>query len=110
MTFSIAGFCPRTGEVGAALATSSMAAGARAMFVAPGFGAVFSQARSDPALGAFGKERLMAGRNAAETLADMLAATDKAAWRQLGVLDVKGGVAHATGAGLPAWGSFVMLL
>ena len=62
MTFSVAGLCPRTGEIGLALTTSSMAAGARAMFLAPGHGAVFAQARSDPALGALGRARLEAGR------------------------------------------------
>jgi uncharacterized Ntn-hydrolase superfamily protein len=98
MTFSIAGLCGRTGEIGLALATSSMAAGARAMFLAPGRGAVFAQARSDPALGAYGRARLEAGRSAAETLADMLAHTDLAQWRQLGVLDAAGRTAHATGA------------
>jgi uncharacterized Ntn-hydrolase superfamily protein len=61
MTFSIAGLCPRTGEIGAALATSSMAAGARAMFLTPGRGAVFAQARSDLALGAFAITRPNAG-------------------------------------------------
>jgi uncharacterized Ntn-hydrolase superfamily protein len=97
MTFSVAGLCPRTGEIGLALTTSSMAAGARAMFLAPGHGAVFAQARSDPALGALGRARLEAGRSADGTLADLLAATPYAAWRQLGVLDAKGGAAHHTG-------------
>jgi len=97
MTFSVAGLCPRTGEIGLALTTSSMAAGARAMFLAPGRGAVFAQARSDPALGALGRARLEAGRSAEETLADMIAATPHAAWRQLGVLDAQGRAAHHTG-------------
>jgi uncharacterized Ntn-hydrolase superfamily protein len=97
MTFSVAGLCPRTGEIGLALATSSMAAGARAMFLAPGCGAVFAQARSDPALGALGRARLEAGRSADETVADMLAAAPHRAWRQLGVLDAQGRAAHHTG-------------
>ena len=97
MTFSIAGLCPRTGEIGAALATSSMAAGARAMFLSPGRGAVFAQSRSDPALGTFGITRLEAGCNADQVLADMLAHTPHAAFRQIAVLDAAGRVAHATG-------------
>jgi uncharacterized Ntn-hydrolase superfamily protein len=98
VTFSILGRCPRSGEFGCALATSSMAAGGRCHFVAPGFGAVLSQARSDPTLGALGLARLSAGRSASEALADMIAATPHAAWRQLAVLDGAGRVADFTGA------------
>ncbi len=98
MTFSIAGLCPRSGEFGCALATSSMAAGFRAAFVGPDVGVVLSQARSDPRLGVLGLERLKAGSTAAETLADMIASTPHAEWRQLAVLDREGGTAHFTGA------------
>jgi uncharacterized Ntn-hydrolase superfamily protein len=97
VTFSILGRCRRSGEFGCALATSSMAAGSRCHFVAPGLGAVLSQARSDPTLGAVGLKRLGAGRSASETLADMIAATPHAAWRQLAVLDAAGGIAEFTG-------------
>src|SRR6266446_4300946 len=97
MTFSILGRCARTGEFGCALATSSMAVGGRCHFVAPGIGAVLSQARSDPALGAFGLARLAAGRSAAEALADTIASTPHAAWRQLAVLDRDGRIADHTG-------------
>jgi len=75
-----------------------MAVGARCHFVAPGFGAVLSQARSDPTLGALGLARLTAGRSASETLADVVEATPHAAWRQLAVLDSAGRVADFTGA------------
>lgn len=98
MTFSIAAFCRRTREFGCATATSSMAAGNRVPFVAPGVGVVLSQARTDPRLGVLGLERLKAGRSAQETLADMVASTPHAAWRQLGVVDRDGHVAEFTGA------------
>jgi uncharacterized Ntn-hydrolase superfamily protein len=108
MTFSIAGFCPRTREFGCALATSSMAVGGRASFVAPGIGVVLSQARSDPRLGILGLKRLEAGRSAPETLSDMIASTPHSAWRQLGVLDLDGRVADFTGAQCaPATGACV---
>jgi uncharacterized Ntn-hydrolase superfamily protein len=97
VTFSILGRCRRSGAFGCALATSSMAAGARCHFVAPGIGAVLSQARSDPTLGALGLARLAVGRSASETLADMIAATPHAAWRQLAVLDAAGRIAEFTG-------------
>jgi uncharacterized Ntn-hydrolase superfamily protein len=97
VTFSILGRCRRSGAFGCALATSSMAAGARCHFVAPGIGAVLSQARSDPTLGALGLARPAVGRSASETLADMIAATPHAAWRQLAVLDAAGRIAEFTG-------------
>jgi len=97
MTFSIAGLCGRTGQFGCALTTSSMAAGARAAFVAPGIGVVLSQARSDPRLGAIGMHSLEAGRSATEALAEMKASTSHARWRQLAVVDLRGGVASFTG-------------
>lgn len=98
MTFSIAGLCPRTGQFGCALATSSMAAGGRAPFVGPGIGVVLSQARSDPRLGVIGMKALEAGRSAAEALSDMVAATPHTAWRQLAVIDRNGAIASVTGA------------
>lgn len=98
MTFSIAGLCTRTGEFGCALATSSMAAGSRAPFVAPDAGVVLSQARSDPRLGVLGLRCLMAGRSAKDALAEMMASTSHSAWRQLAVLDRQGRVAESTGA------------
>ena len=97
MTFSIAGLCPRTGAYGCAMATSSMAAGARAVFVAPGAGVVLSQARSDPRLGEIGLARLRAGDDARAAIAAMVAASPHAAWRQLAVLDLRGGKAANTG-------------
>jgi len=106
MTFSIAAFCPRIRELGCALATSSMAAGGRVPFVAPGVGVVLSQARSDPRLGLLGLRRLEASRSAEEALADMIASTPHSAWRQLGVVDREGGVAVFTGdACAPAKGA-----
>ena len=98
MTFSIAAFCRRTREFGCATATSSMAAGNRVPFVAPGAGVVLTQARTDPRLGLIGLKRLEAGRSAEETLADMIASTPHTAWRQLAVVDRDGGVAEFTGA------------
>ena len=98
MTFSIVGLCPRTGQFGCALATSSMAAGGRAPFVGPGIGVVLSQARSDPRLGVIGLRSLENGRAAPDALSDMIASTPHSAWRQLAVLDRSGAVASFTGA------------
>ena len=97
MTLSIAALCPRTRAYGCAMATSSMAAGARATFVAPDAGVVLSQARSDPRLGELGITRLRAGDDAHRVVAAMISASPHAAWRQLAVLDLRGGMAANTG-------------
>src|SRR5260370_1165907 len=98
MTFSIAAFCRRSGAFGCAMATSSMAAGARVLFLDPASGLVLTQARTDPRLGSFGLARLAAGRSAAQALDDIVASTPHAAWRQLAVIDRAGGVAEFTGS------------
>jgi uncharacterized Ntn-hydrolase superfamily protein len=97
MTFSIAALCPRTGEIGCALATSSMAAGARAQFISPEAGVVLSQARSDPRLGVLGIARLQAGDGARAALDAMIGASPHAAWRQLAVIDLQGEAVAFTG-------------
>ena len=96
MTFAIAAVCPRTGELGCILATSSMAAGARAQFISPEAGVVVSQARSDPRLGVLGIERLHQGDSARAALDAMIDASPHAAWRQLAVIDLQGEAAACT--------------
>jgi uncharacterized Ntn-hydrolase superfamily protein len=108
MTFSIAAYCRRTREFGCATTTSSMAAGNRVCFVAADAGVVLTQARTDPRLGSLGLQRLEGGRSAEEALADIIASTPHAAWRQLGVVDRSGRVAVFTGGECaPAKGSRV---
>ena len=97
MTFSIAGLCPKTGEMGCALATSSMAAGARAQFISPDAGVVLSQARSDPRLGVLGIMRLQQGEDARKALDAMITASPHSAWRQLAVIDRTGRAVAFTG-------------
>jgi uncharacterized Ntn-hydrolase superfamily protein len=98
MTFSIAGLCSKTGEMSCALATSSMAAGARAQFISPDAGVVLSQARSDPRLGVLGIARLQQGEDARKTLDAMITASPHSAWRQLAVLDRTGQAVAFTGS------------
>src|SRR5207248_7599010 len=53
-TFSLIGRCERTGMFGIAIATSEMAVGSRCIHVAPGVGAVVTQASTNPRLGHLG--------------------------------------------------------
>jgi len=51
MTFSIAGRCEKTGEIGVAITSSSIAVGSRCPWVRAGVGAVATQNVTDPLLG-----------------------------------------------------------
>jgi uncharacterized Ntn-hydrolase superfamily protein len=98
LTFSLIGRCARSGQFGAAAATSSLAVGARVQFVAPGIGAVLTQHRTDPRLGPRGLALLRSGCSAAETVAALVASTPDHRWRQLAAIDAAGRTAHFHGA------------
>ena len=97
MTFSLAGRCTETGQIGYVVATSSVCVGARVGAVADGV-VVFSQARTDPRLHAVG---LAAWRktpgDAVRTLDAMKAHAVALHWRQLGVFPMHGPAVHYTG-------------
>lgn len=98
MTFSIAGRCPNTGQLGIASATSNIAVGSRVAHCAAGVGAVVTQHRSDPRLGPRGLALLRSGCSAQETVDALVASTPHAQWRQLAVVDAAGGSAAYSGA------------
>ena len=98
MTFSLIGRCPRTGQIGAAVATSSIAVGARCTFAAAGVGAVLTQHRTDPRLGPRGLDLLRSGCTAQQTMDALVASTPHAHWRQLAVMDADGRTAVYSGA------------
>lgn len=97
MTFSIAGFCPRTGQYGIALSSSSMAVAARCPWLMSGIGAVSSQNVTLPALGPKILARLAKGEHAAAALQAEMAVEPYADWRQVTVLDSQGGSAVFSG-------------
>lgn len=98
MTFSLIGRCTRTGQIGAAVTTSSIAVGARCAYCAAGVGAVLTQHRTDPRLGPRGLELLRSGCTAQQTLDALVASTQFAHWRQLAVMDVAGNTAVFSGS------------
>jgi len=87
MTFSIAGFCPRSGQYGIALSSSSIAVAARCPWLMSGVGAVSSQNVTLPALGPKILVRLARGESVPDALAAEMAAEPFADWRQVTVLD-----------------------
>lgn len=97
MTFSIAGFCPRSGQYGIALSSSSLAVAARCPWVMSGVGAVSSQNITLPALGPRILARLAQGETADVALKAVMDAEPYADWRQVTVLDGRGDSAVFSG-------------
>jgi uncharacterized Ntn-hydrolase superfamily protein len=75
MTFSLVGRCARTGMLGAAVTTSSIAVGSRCQHARAGVGASLTQHRTDPRLGPLALDLLARGFTAGETLNAIVAAT-----------------------------------
>jgi uncharacterized Ntn-hydrolase superfamily protein len=102
-TFSLIGRCERTGMFGVAIATSEMAVGSRCIHVAPGVGAIVTQASTNPRLGHLGLNLLRAGYSAPRVLDEIAASDQFVERRQLGCLDATGVSAARTGSGNKAW-------
>lgn len=97
MTFSIAGRCARTGAFGVAIATSSIAVGARCPHARSGVGAVATQNVTDPALGPLLLDLMRAGLTAPESIAKAVAGRDHIHYRQLTAVDAQGNSAAWSG-------------
>jgi uncharacterized Ntn-hydrolase superfamily protein len=97
MTFSLIGRCARTGQLGAAVCTSSIAVGSRVAYCSSGVGAVLTQHRTDPRLGPRGLALLRSGCSAQQTVDALVASTDLAHWRQIAALDAAGNTAAFSG-------------
>jgi len=102
MTFSLVGRCRRTGMLGLAVTTSSIAVGSRCAHARAGVGAVLTQHRTDPRLGPLALELLARGFDAEQTLSAVVAATPHRGWRQLAVIDAQGRTAAYTGGNVIA--------
>lgn len=98
MTFSLVGRCARSGMFGVAVTTSSICVASRCPWARAGVGAVSTQNLTDPALGPRGLDLLAAGLGAEEALRRLLDGYRHAAYRQVIVIDRKGGTAHHSGA------------
>ena len=102
-TFSLIGRCQRTGMFGIAIATSEMAVGSRCIHVAPGVGAVVTQASTNPRLGHLGLNLLRAGYSAPRVVEEIAASDPHVERRQLGCVDVSGFAAARTGSANKPW-------
>jgi uncharacterized Ntn-hydrolase superfamily protein len=102
MTFSLLGRCARTGMLGAAVTTSSIAVGSRCSHARARTGACLTQHRTDPRLGPLALDLLARGYDAHHTLHAILAIAPHADWRQLAIIDIAGRTAAFTGTQVAA--------
>ncbi len=98
MTFSISAHCPRTGEFGIAVSSSSPAVAARCAHARAATGVVATQNITDPTLGPVGLDLLATGLSAADALVRVTASAAFIEYRQLALVDATGGTAAFSGA------------
>ncbi|GGK41777.1 DUF1028 domain-containing protein [Salinarimonas ramus] len=103
MTWSIVARDPQTGAIGIAVASRFFAVGARVPFIAPGVGAVATQALINPLYGPKGLDLLRDGASAAEVVAALVADDTGRDHRQVQVMDAQGRFAAHTGAACVDW-------
>ncbi|WP_267360712.1 MULTISPECIES: DUF1028 domain-containing protein [unclassified Methylobacterium] len=101
-TFSIVARCPRTGQLGVAVASAVPAVGGLCPYLRAGIGAVTTQSWVNPYLAKRILDGLGAGLDPDAALAAALATDDRPDLRQLGLVDGRGTAAAWTGAGCTA--------
>ena len=105
MTYSIIARDPDTGELGVAVQSRAFNTGAVVPWGAPGVGVVATQSYTELSYGPLGLELLQAGKTPEQSLAELVAADDDSAYRQVAMLDAEGRVAvHVGEACIPAAG------
>ena len=103
MTFSIVAHDVATGQVGIAVASKTLATGARVPHIRTGVGAIASQARVNRHYGPRGLALLAAGAAATDTVRLLVAADEDQDIRQVHVMDRMGRFAAHTGAECLEW-------
>jgi len=101
-TFSIAARCPRTGQLGVAVASAVPAVGGLCPYIRAGIGAVTTQSWVNPYLALRILDGLSEGKDANASLTAALGTDDRADLRQIGLVDSNGTAACWTGAGCTA--------
>jgi uncharacterized Ntn-hydrolase superfamily protein len=97
MTYSIVARDARTGELGVAVQSHAFSVGPIVPWARAGVGAVATQSITEPAYGPSGLRLMAGGLSAPEALAQLLAADEGAALRQVAMVDAHGAVAVHTG-------------
>jgi uncharacterized Ntn-hydrolase superfamily protein len=102
-TFSIVAWDARTGAVGVAVASRVLAVGAIVPWAACDAGAIATQSWANTTFGPRGLEMLRGGQGARQTLEALLKADEQRDERQVGIVDIRGGVALWTGPKCQPW-------
>lgn len=102
-TFSIVGFDPATGELGVAVASKFLAAGALVPYAKAGVGAVATQSWVNSDYGPMGLQLMEQGLSAQEALQRVTEEDENREVRQVGFVDARGGSATFTGDECYAW-------
>ena len=97
MTFSIAGYCERTGMFGVAITTSSISVGSRCPHARAGVGAVATQNITDPNLAHLVLNQMEQGYSSEHAIKRVVTDRDNIEFRQLTAIDLRGNTAHFTG-------------
>ena len=103
MTWSLIVRDPATGAFAIAVATKNFAVGCRVPHIASGFGAVATQALSNPFYGFNGLKLLRAGKSPDEIVRALTAADEGRDQRQVHVMDAAGRIAAHTGKDCVDW-------
>src|SRR5262245_11922650 len=98
MTFSLIGHCGRPGMFGVAITSSSIAVASRCPWARASAGAVATQNVTDPRLGPQGLDLMAKGTSAEEALRQVMAKAPHPEYRQVTMIDRKGGTASHAGA------------
>ena len=98
MTFSISGFCRKTGMIGVAITTSSICVASRCPWVRSGVGAATTQNITDPSLGNLMLDFLEQGFDVQQTIDKVIKDRNFIEYRQLALIDNKGNSASYTGS------------
>ena len=97
-TFSIVARDSTTGDIGVAVQSHYFSVGPIVPWAEPGVGAVATQSLVEVSYGPRGLELMRNGKDAEDTLKELLAQDDHADVRQVAMIDVRGKVAAHTGA------------
>ena len=102
-TYTILGICERTGRLGVAIATHSLASGGYCPAVQSNVGVVSSQAFADPRLLPEAMMRLEGRKSAGTCLDELGELDDYFDYRQIGIVDRDGNAAAHTGNQCKVW-------
>lgn len=102
-TFSIAGRCERTGQLGVAVSSAVPAVGSMCIYIDPGVGAVSTQSWVNPYLATEALASMHEHAEAHQALKNTIAGDPDSRLRQIGSIAISGSGAAFTGADCTTW-------